>query len=216
MSDPAFILQSTHETVAATGRVKNDAYFTPIALAHAAVGWLIRDGYLWKGASILEPSAGRGSWIEAVQPFTPQYLTAVDIDPERVADLNARFPGLEAEENDFATMEWPEAASGYDLIVGNPPYNAAEKHTKAALDLRARFGSVAFLLRLAFLESFERIEFWKEHPASKIYVLSERPSFSGGKTDNAAYGVFVWCTWHRGPTQIEVAQWKIAASGEPA
>lgn len=208
MTDP-LQLQSSHEPIGATGRVKNDAYFTPPALASAAVGWLERDGYLWPRIHALEPSAGRGSWINAMARLQPTTMHALDIDPARTLELEALRcrPML----GDFETFDFDECGEPldrYEAIIGNPPYNRAEAHVRRALALRDRFGVVAFLLRLAFLESQERVPFWREHPASKIYVLSERPSFSGGSTDNAAYGVFVWCTWHRGPSQVEVAQWK--------
>jgi len=212
--EPSFLLEAP-DTLPADGRRKKlDQYFTPPALAEAAVGWLVRDGYAWSGPgwdgmAALEPSAGRGAWIDALLKAVPDAsCAALDIDPERVGDLQRR--GIDAEVGDFLTAELFSAYTHgrYDLILGNPPYSGAEEHTRRALELRSRFGSVAFLLRLAFLESAERVGFWKEHPASKIYVLSERPSFSGGGTDNSAYGFFVWSTWHRGPTQTEVVQWK--------
>jgi hypothetical protein len=201
MSEPLQLL-ATHEAVGATGRVKLDAYFTPNKLAQEAVGWLVRDGYLWPGMTALEPSAGRGAWIRALAQV-PTHTTALDVDPDRVAELR----GVVADPvlGDFETHDF---GAVFDGIVGNPPFVHAEAHVRRALALRDARGVAAFLLRLAFLESKERIPFWKEHPASKIYVLSERPSFSGGSTDNAAYGVFVWAKWHRGPTQIEVMQWK--------
>lgn len=224
MSEAQPLTLSEPDTLPAGGRKKFDQYFTPEALAKTAVGWLVRDGYLWPNSALLEPSAGRGAWVEALRPLDPQVIVAVDIDPERVTDLLARFPSpmdfhVSPELGDFQTREF-RAIDRYDGVIGNPPFNAAEEHVRAALRLRKRFGVVAFLLRLAFLESKDRIPFWKENPASKIYVLSERPSFSGlgGSTDNAAYGVFVWATWHKGPTEIEVCSWKTvpAANIPPA
>ncbi len=79
---------------------------------------------------------------------------------------------------------WP------DWIVGNPPYAVAEEHVRKAIGVAPR---VAFLLRLAFLESLERIPFWKEHPCRTVWVLSKRPSFTGGgSTDSCPYGFFFW------------------------
>lgn len=211
--EPSFVLEAPDTLPADGSRKKLDQYFTPQPLADAAIGWLMRDGYVWEGMEALEPSAGRGAWVEALRKATPTTrCVALDIDPERVAELEAR--GIEAYAGDFLTKDFQKASFNaygrfaYDLILGNPPYSGAEAHTRQALALRSRFGSVAFLLRLAFLESAERVEFWQQHPASKVYVLSERPSFSGGRTDNAAYAVFVWATWHRGPTITEVVQWK--------
>ena len=52
---------------------------------------------------------------------------------------------------------------------------------------------VAFLLRLGFLASVQRAEFWKQNPPTRVIVLSKRPSFTGdGKTDRSEYAFFVW------------------------
>jgi hypothetical protein len=50
------------------------------------------------------------------------------------------------------------------------------------------------LLRLAFVESARRFVWWERHGArlAHVYALAERPSFTGGGTDSAAYGWFVW------------------------
>jgi hypothetical protein len=48
------------------------------------------------------------------------------------------------------------------------------------------------LLRLGFLESKKRREFWRRHPLTQLYPLIERPSFTGSGTDATAYGWFVW------------------------
>jgi hypothetical protein len=48
------------------------------------------------------------------------------------------------------------------------------------------------LLRLAFLESKRRFNFWQQYPVNKLYILSQRPSFTGKGTDATAYAWFVW------------------------
>lgn len=96
---------------------------------------------------------------------------------------------------------WPFALRGApDWIVGNPPFTGAEAHVRMAL--REASVGVAFLLRLAFLESAARIPFWREHPAADVHVLSRRPSFTGSGTDSAAYGWFVWRRGYAGPTVL--------------
>ena len=51
---------------------------------------------------------------------------------------------------------------------------------------------IIMLLRTAFLESKKRYDFWQKHPVSKLYVLSQRPSFTGKGTDATSYSWFVW------------------------
>lgn len=206
----ALNLQSPVVAVDETGRRDHDAYFTPEPLAAYLVQRLVSDGF-WRGGTVVEPSAGRGSFVRAITMTTPcpSKVFAVDVDRVRCDELQA-LP-IEATGGIMVLptcCDFSDFGGSYDLILGNPPYNLAETHARHALSLRSRFGAVAFLLRLAFFESKERIDFWDEHPASKVYVLSERPSFTGGKTDNSAYGFFVWANWHRGPTELEVISWK--------
>lgn len=101
-----------------------------------------------------------------------------------------------------------------DLVIANPPFSLAEAFVRRALDV-GHEGLVAFLLRLAFVESLERYEFWRAHPPAAIRFLVERPSFTtpdyvedvqqpdlfgdvhdigprSGATDLAAYAWFVW------------------------
>jgi hypothetical protein len=51
--------------------------------------------------------------------------------------------------------------------------------------------NVAMLLRLNFLASKKRNPFMREH-CPNVYVLSDRPSFTGKGTDSIEYAWFVW------------------------
>lgn len=186
-----------------TGRRPLDGYFTPEALAVSLVDRIVADGF-WHGGHVMEPSAGKGAFVNAITAHQPQLIRAVDIDPERCRELEDGSVAV-VQCADFLKMPIDHPM---ELVLGNPPFNGAEAHVRHALSFRARFGAVAFLLRLAFLETQDRAPFWAEHPASKIYVLSERPSFTGGGTDNCAYGFFVWANWWRGKTELEVISWK--------
>lgn len=173
-------------------RRANDAYYTPDALAEKLVSLLpLRDRPI-----VCEPHAGGGAFLRSIERRTP-YTVAMDIDPECPVLRTVTH----AIQQDFllATFEQPRP---FNWVIGNPPFEDAEKHVRHALWL-ARDG-VAFLLRLAFLESATREPFWREHPCSDIYVLSRRPCFTGdGKTDSCAYGFFVWRTGCR-VTQLHV------------
>lgn len=199
--------------MSATGRNKTprrdaDGYQTPIELARRLVELLQRDGWCFDGGSVLEPSAGTGAFVTAVKENTDAdvtYIHANDIvyvpgppaSVEHSVDVWSAGPFEDFTED------------GWSLILGNPPYSQAEQHIRHGLKLLAPGGVLAFLLRLAFLESAERIPFWRAHPAAAVYVLSERPSFTGGGTDSTAYGLFVWCNWRRPePTRLEVVSWK--------
>lgn len=175
-----------------------DGYYTPDALAVAlwrtfvisiALGWELRRA--GRPLQVLEPSVGGGAWVRAVRGLSASadaHVTGVDIDPSATG-LAAADLGIVGDFVRFARMEpYPEP----DVVVGNPPYSVAAKHVEVALNTVRVGGAVAFLLRLAFLESEERTEFWARFKPAVVVPLAHRPSFSGGGTDNCAYGLFVW------------------------
>jgi hypothetical protein len=57
-------------------------------------------------------------------------------------------------------------------VVTNPPYRLAQEFVLKALESGAQFA--AFLLRLNFLESMRRKEFFETHPPSRVWVSSRR------------------------------------------
>lgn len=90
----------------------------------------------------------------------------------------------------------------YSTIITNPPYSLAQQFVEKSFELAGKDTDIIMLLRLAFLESKKRRDFWQRHPVSGLYVLSERPSFTGSRTDSAAYA---WFVWNKSETQkIEV------------
>ena len=171
------------------GRDVLDRYYTPDRLARACVETLT----LRPGERILEPSAGGGAFLRALGALPIGNITAIDINP--AAPARRHHPVIEADFVDHV----PERL--YDWVIGNPPYGRAEDHIRHALTIST---SVAFLLRLAFLESASRRAFWAGpgNCLRSIHVLAQRPSFTGGGTDSAAYGWFVWQSSYSGPATI--------------
>lgn len=162
----------------------NDAYFTDPILAEALVGLLdIRPG-----DEVLEPHAGGGAFVDALLRRTPA-VVAADIAPPPCSGWY---------EQDFLTLL---PTTTFDWVVGNPPFKNFEAHVAQALTVAPR---VAFLLRLAVLESAGRVGVWKVWPLRRVTVLAERPSFTGnGKSDSCAYGWFEWDrAWAGKPAEV--------------
>jgi hypothetical protein len=80
----------------------------------------------------------------------------------------------------------------YKTIITNPPYSIAQEFIEKCFEIANQETEIIMLLRLAFLESKKRYEFWQKHPVNELYILSERPSFTGKGTDATAYAWFVW------------------------
>ena len=83
-------------------------------------------------------------------------------------------------------FDWTD---GTDLILTNPPFslliefaNHSIKHSNTCI----------FLLRLNFLGSIKRHNWWKDNTPTALHVLSKRPSFTGTGTDATDYCWVVW------------------------
>lgn len=95
--------------------------------------------------------------------------------------------------------EWAEIEDGLDyfditfdvdLIVTNPPFSQALKFLQKSLN---EAKTVIYLLRLNYLGSKNRKEFWNDNQPSHLFALSRRPSFTpDGKTDSIEYSWFCW------------------------
>ena len=78
-----------------------------------------------------------------------------------------------------------------DLILTNPPFSLAQEFITHSLE---KADTVFMLLRLNFLGSIKRHDWWVKNSPSALYVLSKRPSFTGSGTDATDYAWFVWDT----------------------
>lgn len=76
-----------------------------------------------------------------------------------------------------------------DLIFTNPPFTLAQEFVEHSL---AKANTVIMLMRINFLGSKARHEWWKKNPPSSLFVLSTRPSFTGKGTDATEYAWYVW------------------------
>ena len=157
------------------------------------------------GLRILEPSAGRGAIVRELLRAGADNarLMRVERDEGRAETLlHGAAPGAsEVLCADFLTVR--SANLGHlggcvDLVVMNPPFNAAQEHVEHAIGLLPRGGAVCALLRLAFVASAKRAPFRKAHPFD-LYPLASRPSFTpDGKTDSADYAWFLFGQGHGG------------------
>lgn len=153
-----------------------DFYETPTPAVEAILP------YLPCAVDVLDPCAGRGAILSVLEKrgIGPS-VRGFEIDPSHGPRANV---GLR---DALALDSW----GGPALVVMNPPFVLALEFVERALVEVRRGGTVAALLRLGFLESAKRVAFHGAHP-SDVYVLARRPSFTGGRTDNAAYAWFLW------------------------
>ncbi len=106
-----------------------------------------------------------------------------------------------------AHINFLEVKDRYQNIITNPPFNEAENFVLHAYDIVEE--KMAFLLRLAFLESTKRQEkIFNIIPPTRVWVFSERITFyPRGKqrqgSGTTAYAWFIWDkTQKKQPTEI--------------
>lgn len=83
-------------------------------------------------------------------------------------------------------FDWTE---GCDLILTNPPFGIAQEFIDHSI---AHAQTVIMLLRINYLGSISRHEWWKQNAPTSLFVLSKRPSFTGMGTDATDYAWYVW------------------------
>ena len=131
--------------------------------------------------TVLEPSAGKGDLIAAVQAKNDSNkysynhhsidIDAVEIDP----DLRALLKGNEIRvvHDNFLTMH---TSKHYDLIVMNPPFSEGDKHLLKALEMQQNGGRVVCLLNAETIRNpysntrKDLVRKLKEYDASIEYV----------------------------------------------
>lgn len=94
-------------------------------------------------------------------------------------------------------------------IITNPPYKYALEFCENALETIRPGGKVAMFLKLTFLESKKRKQFFQENPPKIVYVSSSRlicamnGDFKKYTTSAVAYAWFVWVKGYKGDPIIK-------------
>jgi len=143
-------------------RRPNDFYQTPLYTIKSLFNVLNFENI----NSFLEPCKGTGNIYNNVDVPNKDYFEIL-------------------ENKDYLKNE----ADHYDLIITNPPFTYAKEFLEKSLK---EADSVWYLLRLNFLESKDRAEWWKDKLPTHLLTLSARPSFTGKGTDATGYAWFGW------------------------
>ena len=161
-----------------------DFYATPLI---AITKFLEKYDVDMNNKSVLEPCAGNGSISKEIKNKYPNCkLHQIEIREEEEESLS-QFGSVDID--NFLSYETNEK---YDFIVTNPPYTYAREFIEKCFELSHENTQIAMLLRLNFLGSKKRQDFWSKYPVDHLYVLSSRPSFTGKGTDATEYAWFVW------------------------
>lgn len=177
------------KTMSATNRgskrIESDFYATPEKTIHRFLTAYDCD---MNGLNIFEPCAGKGAICKVIKEKYPRSKIEANEIREEEVDALSQY----CEEVHCADFRDCLILRDQDIIITNPPYSIAEEIIKTCFKVRDDKTVVIMLLRTAFLESKKRYDFWQKHPVNHLYVLSERPSFTGKGTDATSYSFFVW------------------------
>ncbi len=100
---------------------------------------------LKQGQRILEPSAGLGRILDALKPFAPSEVVAVEIAPDCARELFTQDrQGVTIKQRDFLALA-PADLGDFDAVVMNPPFTmrADISHIKHALQFVKPGGRLA-------------------------------------------------------------------------
>lgn len=177
-------------------RRKHDAYPTVDDLAKAIVERAA--SYVTDVERVVEPTAGDGAFVRAVRAvYGSPKIVAVDIVEENYREACEKSGATKFIHADFLSIP-DEALAPVNLIVGNPPFNAAAAIVAKCVRAAPK-AAIAFLLPVGFwgatktdMKGLRRdATFWKANPVRYFAPLHPRPSFTGdGKTDRMEYGLF--------------------------
>ena len=168
-----------------------DYYVTPVKDIITFLGALDEEVSLdiWD-KTILDPCAGGDPSHDMSYPKALREYYAIPDDWNGIKTIDIREDSLAETKCNYI-----ETKLDYKpfLIISNPPFNQAIEFIKKALDDVEDGGYVAMLLRLNFLETKARKDFFDNYMPTWIFVHHKRMSFTdAGGTDSVAYCHMVW------------------------
>lgn len=163
-----------------TGALSTDLafYATPPAVAER----LVSTAGAWRGARVLEPSAGTGAVARAALSVGAD-VDVVEVHPERAAVLRGiRGLGRVVERN---FLEWP-ARRAYTHVLMNPPFAGTHwmEHVLHAFDFLEPLGTLAAVLpataEIAETSKHEAFRAWADQHEARWHALPAESFASSG------------------------------------
>ncbi|MFG1462292.1 hypothetical protein V5F77_05275 [Xanthobacter sp. DSM 24535] len=171
------------------------------------------------------PEAVRG-FLAAESEFLPRRLWEPACGDGAIV-LPLRAAGYDVQASDLVDRGCPDSASREDFlmpfavpmdiggIVTNPPFKLAAEFVDRSLTIAPY---VAMLLRLSFLESATRKDWFQAGPLARVHISSRRmpmmhrDGWEGPQASSAiAFAWFVWDRRHIGRPELHWFDWRAAA-----
>tara|TARA_R100000278_G_scaffold112813_1_gene90745 strand:- start:589 stop:1116 length:528 start_codon:yes stop_codon:yes gene_type:complete len=157
-------------------RQKDDFYPTPSEATQ-----LLLDNETFTG-KVWECACGNGAMSKVLQENGYDVLST---------DLNNY--GFGESNRDFL-LEKEQLAPN---ICTNPPFKVAQDFIEKCFELDV--DKIAMFLRLSFLESVKRRDFFQQNPPVRVYVMSKRFTLWRGDETPSGSGItpYAWYVWER-------------------
>ena len=181
-------------------RVENDYYATN----PKAVTMLLNE-YDFHANTILEPCVGCGHIVNAVNDFFVNKRDIICLDL-----VDRGYPNTIVQ--DFLTWKTDKKFEG---IITNPPFSLAQEFIEKGMDLLTDNGQMAMFLKIQFLESAKRKEFFEKYPPKYIYVFRDRmATWNNGNEVDPSTGkkwattfCHAWFIWEKGSKSEPIIRW---------
>lgn len=145
--------------------------------------------------TILEPCSGAGAISKVLEQHGYEVISSdIRNDPEVYGTQSCDI-------FDYENFE-------VDNIITNPPFKYAQEIVEKSLELTTK--KVAMLLKLVFLESERRYDFFQNTPLKNIYVFCKRITMYPQGTEkpkNSGTIAYAWYVWEHGYEGDPVIKW---------
>ena len=183
-------------------RVKHDYYATnPLALD------MLLDVESFNMKDVLEPCVGEGHLATRIHEHYP--MSNIDCYDIVERDYNPDYANIYVK--DFLDVE-PQKK--YDSIITNPPFSLAQEFIENSINMLKEDGKVAMFLKIQFLESSRRKEFFEKYPPKIIYIFRSRmATWNNGQKLNPegkrwqTTFLHAWFIWEKGFKGEPVIRW---------
>jgi hypothetical protein len=106
-------------------------------------------------------------------------------------------------------FEWTrEDLEPYSLVITNPPYKSSLPVVRHFVERAPNY--VVFYLKIQFVETLKRLEFFREFPPQLIYVHSTRQTCGRGGGDfpnGVSAACYSWWVWKKGSQSEPILRW---------
>lgn len=182
--------------VAATRQ--DDDFYTTDPVAVEALLTKLQELKISVPTTIIETSVGAGHIAHVFERYGCE-VEAYDI-------VDRGYPGTIVQ--DFLSLDRLRCKAE-KMFVQNPPYKQALEFIKRSLDFCLPGEYVCALLKIQFLESIKRYEFFKSAPPKYVVVFSARTVClkEGKERQYSSAMCFAWFIWQKGYTGMPMITW---------